>query len=144
MKTLKTEITINASISKVWNILMNHENYADWNPFVKSISGGVQPGNRLAVTLQPEGGNPMNFTPLVIKNEKEKEFRWLGKLFIKGLFDGEHFFYLERIDEHTTLFIHGENFRGILVGVLMGMIGENTLKGFEAMNVALKQRAEAA
>ncbi len=48
--------------------------------------------------------------------------RWLGKLFVGGIFDGEHYFLLEPIDENRTRILDGENFSGLLVGPLSGML----------------------
>lgn len=142
MKVIETEIIINATQQHIWDVLMNHKAYSNWNPFIKSISGNAQAGNSIDVTIQPEGKKPMRFKPLVLKNEKLIEFRWKGHLFIKGLFDGEHYFKLEAISESQTRFIHGELFSGVLVSVLLKMIGVNTKNGFESMNEALKKEAE--
>jgi len=142
MKTLQTEITINAPAPQVWEALMNHNGYPNWNPFIKKISGKPSVGSTISVSLQMEGQKPMEFRPTVLKNEKEKEFRWLGHLFVKGLFDGEHFFKLEVIDAQKTRFIHGEHFKGLLAGALLKMIGDNTMAAFNAMNNALKQKVE--
>ena len=71
-----------------------------------------------------EGMKPQVFTPKVLKLKKNREFRWLGHLFIKGLFDGEHYFVLEESDNGGTKVIHGEIFSGILVRPLLKMIGE--------------------
>lgn len=142
MKNLNTEITINASSDKVWGILMDHKSYPNWNPFIKQLSGSTTEGEYLIAIIQPPDSKPMEFKPIVIKNIKGKEFRWLGKLFIKGVFDGEHYFILETIDAHKTRFIHGENFTGLFSGLLLSMIGDKTLRGFKAMNEAIKQQAE--
>ncbi len=142
MRSIKTEITINAPKEKVWNLLMDHKNYPTWNPFVKHIEGGVQPGENLSVTVQSEGNKSMDFKPLVLTNNTAKEFRWKGKLFVNGLFDGEHYFQIEEISENQVKFIHGENFTGLLSGVLTPLILDDTKKGFEQMNEALKQLSE--
>ena len=39
MKSINTEITINASTEIVWKVLMDFENYSNWNPFVTRIEG---------------------------------------------------------------------------------------------------------
>ena len=142
MKNLKTEIVIDAPADKIWTVLMDHEAYPSWNPFIKNISGNTQVGGKLSVKIQSDGSKPMHFTPVVLVNNGNDEFRWVGKLFIKGLFDGEHFFILEPINKNQTRFIHGENFTGLLSGILWKMIGSDTQKGFEAMNVKMKSRVE--
>jgi hypothetical protein len=142
-KSLNTEITINAPIEKVWEVLMDHENYEKWNPFITSIKGNTEQGGKLKVVIHPENQKAMAFKPKVLKNESQTEFRWIGKLLIKGVFDGEHFFKVVKIDDNTTKFIQGENFSGLLSGMIMKKIEANTQKGFESMNQALKERAEA-
>ena len=76
MRNLETEITINASPQVVWDILLDHSTYPKWNPFYqREISGSVQPGENLLVNIQPPDNKAMEFKPLVLVNEKEKEFR---------------------------------------------------------------------
>ena len=142
MRSLKTEIVIEAPAEEVWNVLLNHQSYPDWNPFIKNISGSTKVGDYLEVSVQSEGKKPMDFKPEVLVNNSNEEFRWIGKLWTKGIFDGEHYFILESTESGKTKFIHGENFTGILSGLMISMIGKDTLKGFEAMNVALKDRVE--
>jgi hypothetical protein len=141
-RSIKTEIVINAPAEEVWNVLMDHEAYPQWNPFIKQISGSTQKGKNLAVTIQSKGNDPMDFEPTVLINKKEREFRWAGKLLVTGVFDGEHYFILEQIGPNKTRFIQGENFTGILSGVFMKMIGKDTKGGFIAMNKALKKEVE--
>ncbi|MEO1652058.1 MAG: SRPBCC domain-containing protein [Bacteroidota bacterium] len=142
MKELKTEILIDATPEKVWQVLLDQAHYPHWNPFVREIKGHIQEGKKISVRLQPPGQKEMTFQPLVLKKEENREFRWRGKLFFKGLFDGEHYFILEALGPEKTRLIHGEQFRGLLVSLVMQQIGESTRKGFEAMNKALKKEAE--
>lgn len=141
-RSLKSEIIIDASSEEVWNVLMNHDAYPEWNPFIIKISGSTKPGDYLETKLQTEGNDPMVFKPIVLKNQFNQEFRWKGKLGIKGIFDGEHYFILEEISPNQTRFIQGENFTGLFSGLLMKMIVEDTKDGFISMNNALKTRVE--
>ena len=142
MKKIETAIEINAPLENVWSTLMNHKEYPNWNPFVKTITGSAIVGEKLATTIQLEGKKPMSFQPIVLVNRANQEFRWKGKMFVNGLFDGEHYFILEKIDAEKTRFIHGEQFSGLLTGLFMKMIGKQTQSGFKAMNEALKVRVE--
>ena len=141
MKKIETEILINANKNQVWKALMSHQSYEIWNPFKKSIKGSPIEGNQIEVTMEIEGRKPMAFKPEVLINKIQSEFRWKGKMFVKGLFDGEHYFKLEESKNGTKL-IHGEIFSGMLAGVVLKSIEENTLKGFQAMNEALKNLIE--
>ena len=139
MKNIQTEILINTDITKVWDVLMNFDNYPKWNPFITSISGEPKLGSRLTVSIKPPGGKGMTFKPRVLAFETNKELRWLGHLLFTGFFDGEHKFELIDNGNGTTTFKQSEKFKGIFVALLNI---ENTKKGFEAMNEKLKEMAE--
>ncbi len=141
MKQIETEIIIDQSIGKVWSVLMDFKNYPEWNPFVISIKGQKVVGKYLQIQIKTPKGKLMHFEPVVLKCSENDEFRWRGKLGIRGVFDGEHYFALEEISPTQTRFIHGEFFSGILVGFLSGML-KDTKIGFEKMNEAFKSRCE--
>ena len=65
-----------------------------------------------------------------------------GRLFLPGLFTGQHHFRIE--DQGSSCRFHqSEHFSGILLAFLGTGMLHATRRGFEAMNSALKQRAEA-
>ncbi|PKG41568.1 SRPBCC domain-containing protein [Psychroflexus sp. MES1-P1E] len=136
-KQIKTSITINASRQKTWEILTDFEKYSDWNSFIKSVSGEVIVGNRIKVKLQG-----MIFKPVVMTFKENIEFKWLGHLLYKGLFDGEHRFYLTDNEDGSVNFEQSENFSGILVNLFSKSLDKNTRNGFEQMNKELKVLAE--
>lgn len=139
---LHTEIDIDASPQVVWEILIDLDQYSDWNPFIVSSAGNVSVDERLTNRLQPPGGKAMKFRPTVTVVETHRTFEWLGRLGLPGIFDGRHRFELEATPEGTHL-THSEQFSGVLVRLLKKSVDTKTLKGFEQMNAALKARAEA-
>jgi len=122
--------------------LTDFESYPEWNPFIISISGAKGVGDQLTVSIKPPDSKPMRFKPTILECENNKELRWRGKLFVSGLFDGEHYFVLEDSPDGTTLFTQGEEFSGLLVGLFEKGL-RKTLQGFNLMNEALKRRCEA-
>ncbi len=141
---LRSQIEINATPERVWEELTDFDQFEQWNPFIRCISGKPQAGERLDVFLEPPGGKGMTFHPKVLRAEPGREFRWVGHLFVPGLFDGEHIFEIEPLGEDRVRLVQREQFRGILAPLLLRSIGTSTRRGFEAMNEALKERAEAA
>ena len=141
-RTIHTSIEINAPAERVWDILLNFDAHPIWNPFITKIQGEAVAGATLEVFINPPGGKGMTFKPRVIQCEPNREFRWKGKLFFPGLFDGEHSFQINPIGDDRVEFVQQETFSGILVGLVFGMMGAATQKGFEAMNQALKTKAE--
>lgn len=141
MKTIETEITINASIEKVWKILTDFPAYPDWNPFIISISGDLIEGSKILVRLKIEANKVTSFKPTLVSVVPGEKFCWRGSLLIKGIFDGTHYFVLEKTGDKTSV-SHGENFNGLLVGPILRRIGKSTQAAFEKMNQALKEKAE--
>lgn len=76
--------------------------------------------------------------------EPQRELRWLGHLFVPGLFDGEHAFIIEALEPGRVRFIQREVFTGLLVPMFSRMLDKDTKRGFMEMNNALKMRAERA
>ena len=141
-KEIKSQITINAPINRVWDVLANFEAYASWSPTIRKFFGNPTVGHRTKVLLQQPNGFKIKMNPVFLKMDQNQELRWKGRLGIDGIFDGEHYFQLTAINETQTLFVQGEIFSGILVGLLKKMIDVDTLQGFELFNQAIKQEVE--
>ncbi|SMD46145.1 hypothetical protein SAMN00777080_4825 [Aquiflexum balticum DSM 16537] len=138
---IRTEIIINASKEKVWDILTDFGNYSSWNPFIIQSKGQAVVGNKLTNTMK-NGDKDMTFKPTILKVESYRYFDWLGSLWFKGLFDGHHYFEIEEINPNQVKLNHGENFSGILSKMILNKIGDQTRENFVKMNMALKEKAE--
>jgi hypothetical protein len=125
-------------------VLTDFATYPEWNPFVRRVQGEVRVGARLHIFIQPSGGKGMSFRPTILVADPNREFRWLGHLWLPGLFDGEHSFLIESLGAGRVRFVQRERFGGLLVPLLWKMLDGDTRRGFEEMNRALKLRAESA
>ena len=104
MKELRTAVEIDATPARVWEILTDFEAYPDWNPFIRRITGEPELGARLEVRIEPPGGRGMTFKPTVLELEPERVLRWLGRVLVPGILDGEHELRLEpAIDNRVPL-----------------------------------------
>ena len=142
MKELRSEIEIQASAERVWQLLTDFPSFPQWNPFIRKVSGNIRVGERLEVNIQPSGASGMTFRPTVLKAEPNRELRWLGHLLISGLFDGEHSFTIEPLGESRARFTQREVCTGLLVPLFARGLDTDTRRGFEEMNQALKARTE--
>ena len=144
MKEIHTEIEIRAPGERVWAILTDFASYSEWNPFVRRAAGEAKVGAKLHLYIQPSGGKGLTFRPTVLVADSNRELRWLGRLWVTGLFDGEHSFSIEPLGEGRLRFVQRERFSGLLLPLLWKMLDRDTRRGFEEMNRALKLRAESA
>src|SRR5262245_58119737 len=95
MREIRTEIKIDATPDEVWQALTENGDWGTWNPFVTKVQGAFTVGAKLKNTIELPGEKPMTFKPKVLKCEPGRELRWLGRVLIPGIFDGEHYFQLE-------------------------------------------------
>lgn len=142
MHQLTTEIDIDAPPRRIWDILTDFRAYPTWNPFVRKISGKLDVGARLTVTLQLPKGTVVTMGPTLLVVEPERELRWLGHMIVPGLFDGEHSFRIVPRENGRVRFVQAEKFSGLLVPLAKSSLEGGTRAGFEAMNRALRLRTE--
>jgi hypothetical protein len=90
MKEIRTDIEIDAPAQRVWHILTGFASFPQWNSFIPQATGEARVGARLEVRIQSPGSRGMTFRPTVLRAEPNRELRWLGRLWMPGLFDGEH------------------------------------------------------
>lgn len=143
---MSTTVTNTADIpappEAVWDVLTDFAAYGEWNPFMDRIEGTPQVGTKLRVHMTPPGGRGMTFRPTVLAAVPGRELRWLGRLGVRGLFDGEHFFTLAPDGNGGTRLTQGETFSGALVALMRGSVS-GAEAGFAAFNRALAQRVQA-
>lgn len=142
MVEINTQMAIQAPPEKIWQVLTDFAHYPAWNPFIKAISGNLQIGQKLQVTIQPPGQKAMRFNPVITALQPWQQLAWKGKLLFPGLLDGAHIFELFPQSDGSTLFVHREKFTGILVGIALKSSATNIQQGFEQMNQQLKLRCE--
>ena len=139
-RTISTSVLIAAPRTRVWSVLMDFPRYPEWNPFIRSIKGKAEVGQRLEAVIQPPGRKADTFRPVILELEPDRIFKWRGSLAIPGMFTGEHSFQL-RDEGAGTRFEHGELFTGLLVP-FVGSVLDASEKGFHRMNEAIKLRSE--
>jgi hypothetical protein len=138
---IQTDIWIDRPPADVWQILTATSEYPSWNPFIRHLRGELHEGSRIEVEIAPPDSHTMILRPIVITVQRDREIRWVGSFWLRGLFDGEHSFRLES-DGRRTRLIQAERFSGSLVGRLSDGILRQAQRRFVGMNEALKERAE--
>jgi hypothetical protein len=141
-RTISSDIEITATATAVWSLLSDLPRYTSWNPFIRSASGILSPGQRLDLTLQIPDGLKMRIRPRLITVIEEREIRWIGHLGISGFFDGDHRFLISPLNAERAFLRQEETFSGLLVPVFGSWIGGGALRGFAAMNKAAQLQLE--
>ena len=141
MNSIETTIDIDAPAETVWNVLTDFAAYPEWNEY-SHVTGRAVEGERLTVAPGPAVGQMPTFKPRVLRADGTS-LVWLGHLFVRGLFDGEHAFRIEERGPDASRLVQSETFSGILAGLVLSRYGDQTEANFHGVNEALKARAEA-
>jgi hypothetical protein len=139
---LTTELIIAAPPEVVWSVLTDFAKYPEWNPFIVEIAGAAVVGSRLHVRILPPGTSGITMRPTIETIDPPRELAWRGSLALAGLFSGTHRFVIEP-HETGSNFVQSETFSGLLVPFFRRSLETSTRRGFEEMNHALRERAEA-
>ncbi len=142
--TLTSQIDIDASPQRVWQVLTDLSAYTEWNPFIVRAEGRIEAGSRLTLRMQPVGGRATTVKPRVVEVVDGSVLRWRGTVGVRGLLDADHTFRLVALGGGGTRLHQDEYFHGLLVRLARRSLHQRTLPAFDAMNEALKHRAEAA
>jgi len=145
MREIRTEIEIDAPMEKVWNILIDIDNWKEWSPIIKQASGVASLGSELSVTMVSEDGkggkDGPEYMPIVTIFQEPKLFRWRAKLMSEFLFTNDKVFELEETSSGTRL-IHKELFKGMLVPLFWSNLNSHVPSMLKSMNDAMKEKAE--
>jgi hypothetical protein len=141
MKELRTEIEIQASPDKVWQVLTSLDKYPEWNPFIHHAIGTAKVGEKVDITFR-SGSKDMTLHCTVIKAEPNRELCWKYHVILPGLWSGEHSFTIEPTGDNQVRFIDKEIFTGLLIPLQAKDIDTNSRRDFAAMDKALKAKAE--
>jgi hypothetical protein len=141
-KQLVSSIDIEAPAERVWEMLIDFPAFPSWNPFIVQAEGQAEVGSRLTLRMQPAVGAAITLRPTVVEVVEGRRLRWLGRMGIPGLFDADHLFVVEPRGASAARLVQQEQFTGLLVPFFRRSLDRGTLPAFQAMNVALKGRAE--
>ena len=144
MTEIWTEIEIQASAERVWQVLIDFAAYPRWNPVIPLMRGEAKAGTRLRFHVRLRNGVGMTLRTTVIKAEASRELRWQGQLLFSGLFRGEHSFTLEPMAKSRVRLVQRETYSGLLAPVFVLSMKATVRRIFEDLNKALKARAEEA
>lgn len=85
----------------------------------------------------------MVMRPVILSWSPPNELRWRATFLSRRLFSGEHGFRLESTAADRVRFEQDETFSGLLVPLYARLRLRATRRGFEQVNEALRERAEA-
>jgi hypothetical protein len=144
MQEIHAQIDIKAPPSVVWDVLADFGMYRRWNPLIRSVLGHAVSGRQLEILVAAPPGAGVTSRLTIVHLRAGHEMTWVEWWSVPGVFVSERRFRIEPLPLGGARFHHGEKVRGIMVPLMGARRRSRGRAGFEAMNAALKQRAERA
>ena len=139
---IEDRIGIQAPAELVWDILADLGRWHEWNPTYPQAAGQIRIGEVVTLTLALPGQPPQALTPRIMDWVPNEQLHWQLKM-MGGLIKTLRYFEIEALGEASTVVDNGEIFGGLMGPSLGKRMGRSVRRGFQAMNAALKDRAEA-
>ena len=135
-------VEIEAPAHRVWEILVDVERYGEWNPFTTRVDTSLEVGSPvdLYVTLGPfKLRQPESIQDVV----PPRLLAWGMVMGARWLLETRREQRLEPLSDSRCRYTTTDAFAGVLAPLAVLSFGGLIRRGFNAVAVALKERAEA-
>jgi hypothetical protein len=143
MPIVRSVIEIDAPAEKIFDILVDLDAYADWNPFTPRVESTLAIGD--PIHLQARLGKGDRLTrqvEYVTANERPHKLCWGADIGARFLIRADRCQMLTSLGEGRTRYECTDDIRGLLAGLVMVVYRGGMQRGFDACARALKARAE--
>ena len=131
---------IDAPAERVWDVLSDFSQYAEWNPLFAFAEGSLANGSRVNLTLRPPSGWRVRLRGRIVRMETGREFVLQAHTPVRGFCRFRSEFRIEPEGE-AVRFHHSQVYGGLLPFVARGQRSKMR-DGCFALNLAVKRRSE--
>jgi hypothetical protein len=143
MPVYRTSFEVNAPANRVWDILTTLDRYPEWNPQIPQASGDLREGGRINLRLALPGRPAMDVSAAIEQSRPTSLLTWRGHVGAPWLFEGYRRFEITPVATGRVSVTHVEDIHGLLAPLFSMMMGAQVQTSHDALNAALKSRAEA-
>jgi hypothetical protein len=143
MPVYRTTFEVNAPAKRVWETLTTLDRYPEWNPQIPQASGDLQEGQRINLRLALPGRPTMDLSATVEQARPDSLLTWRGHVGARWLFEGYRRFEITPVAAGRVAVTHVEDIHGLLAPLFAMVMGTQVQTSHNALNAALKARAEA-
>lgn len=139
---IEDRIGVQAPAEVIWEIVHDIARWQEWNPTYTKAAGQVRIGDTLTMTLELPGQPAQEIRPRILDWVPGEQLHW-QLTFMGGLIKTLRYIEISPLSETGCIVDNGEIFGGFMGPSLGKRVGRSVRQGFQAMNQALKDRAEA-
>jgi alpha-tubulin suppressor-like RCC1 family protein len=139
----RSESRIAADAERVWAIIMDLARYPEWNPYTIAMKSTLQIGAPMVMTVKMSAAVTLEQTEYIRVLEAGHKVCWGIETDTPELNSGERCQWLEPLPGGGTHYVSEDLIEGTANPLVTGLFGSDVQNGFDAIALALKQRAEA-
>lgn len=139
---IEDRIGIQAPAEVVWEIVHHLPAWTEWNPTYPRAEGEIRIGNVLVLDLALPGQDKQEIKATVLDWVPGEQLHWQLRL-VGGLIRTLRYIEITPLTDEGCVVDNGELFAGLMGPSLGKRMRGPVRRGFQAMNEALKARAEA-
>lgn len=137
---IEHRVDVHAPVNRLWALLADLPGWARWNPVYPRCEGTLAPGGTIGLTVALPDSKPIEAQATVIEASGTRLA--FHSNIAGGLVRATRVIEIVPREEGCALIGH-ESFGGPLGWLLVRAVGKKVRAAIEAVNVALKQEAEA-
>jgi hypothetical protein len=141
MNEVRTEITIEAPVERIWELLADFDLYPHWNPLFQRATGRLNDGEQLELVVTLPEIPPFVVSPVLLAVEPGSGFCWQHTLLF-GAFTWKYCVELEILAPDRLKFVQSSRFGGILAPFFKLGLGTSVAGGLGQMNQAIRRWGE--
>lgn len=136
-------VTIEAPVETVWRVLTDFDRYGEWNPFTPSVKAKLEIGAQVDMRVRM-GPYRLPQTEIICAIEPPTFLAWRTVIGASWLLSAVRSQRLDDLGDETCRYTTSDEFRGLLMPLVILCTGGFVRRGFNAVARALKRRAEVA
>jgi hypothetical protein len=142
MNEIRTEITLEAPVERIWELLADCSLYPYWNPLFQQAAGRMVVGESLNFAVSIPESTLIAVKPKVLSVEYAKGFCWQQTVYLAWVFAWKYCVELEVIRSHNVKFIQRFSFGGIIGPLSALAMKAEVTAGLTRMNDAIRRWGE--
>lgn len=139
---IEHRVGIQAPAETIWEVLYDLPKWAEWNPLYVEAVGAIRIGEVLTLKMVLPDEPERTIQPVVLEWVPHEQLHWRLSM-MWGLVSNTRYIEIEQLAEASCIVSNGELFGGLLGPSVAKRMGRKVWRGFEAMDMALKETAEA-
>jgi hypothetical protein len=139
---IEARVGIQAPAEIIWEVLGDVEGWPAWNPTYTKAKGTLGYGRPIELTLALPDQPPREIVATITEWVPDKQLLWTSVM-MGGWVKTSRFIEIDSLTDKACIVANGEGLDGMLSGRAARKYGNAMYAGFDAMGLALKERAEA-